>query len=139
MSEDLKAVARQVIEIFNTGNLDLADDVIADDYVGHDPTSPEPLQGRDAFKAQVALYRGAFSDLELTIDDELAEGDRVVTRWTGRGTHDGELFGISATGNTTTVTGISISRIADGKIVEDWSNWDALGLMQQLGAVPAMA
>lgn len=139
MSDDLKAISRQVTEIFNTGDVDLADEIIAEDYIGHDPSSPVPIEGREAFKAQVAGYKAAFSDLTLTIEDEIAEGDLVVTRWTATGTHDGELFGIPATGTIATSTGISISRVAGGKIVEDWTNWDALGLMQQLGAVPAMA
>ena len=69
----------------------------------------------------------------------MADGDFVVTRWTARGTHDGELFGIAPTGNAVTTSGISIVRVADGKIVEDHTQWDALGLMQQVGAVPAMA
>ena len=139
MPEDVKAVSRQVLDIFNTGDLDAADGVIAADFVGHDPALPEPLRGVDAFKAQVAGYRAAFSDLQMTVDQQVAEGDSVVTRWTARGTHDGELFGIAPTGNVVTTTGISVNRIADGKVAEDFTNWDALGLMQKIGAVPAMA
>ena len=138
MSDDLKAISRQVLDIFNTGELDAADDLIAADFVGHDPALPEPLRGVDAFKMQVAGYRAAFSDLQFTVEEQVAEGDRVVTRWTATGTHDGDLLGIAPTGTMGTTTGISINRVADGKVAEDWTNWDALGLMQQLGAVPAM-
>jgi steroid delta-isomerase-like uncharacterized protein len=77
--------------------------------------------------------------VRLTIEDEIAEGDRVVTRWSARGTHEGEFFGIPATGKQATVTGVTIDRIIDGRIAESWTNWDTLGLLQQLGAIPAMA
>src|SRR5215212_7456435 len=73
----------------------------------------------------------------VTLDDDLAEGEKVVSRWRAQGTHQGELMGIAPTGNEVAITGLTIHRIEDGKIVEEWENWDALGLMQQIGAVPA--
>ena len=82
-------------------------------------------------------YRTAFPDLRLTIEAQVSEGDLVVTRWKASGTHQGELFGIAPTGKQATVTGISLTRVSGGKIAEDWTNWDTLGLLQQLGAVPA--
>jgi steroid delta-isomerase-like uncharacterized protein len=82
------------------------------------------------------MYLGAFPDAEVTIEDQLAEGDKVVTRWTGRGTHQGELMGVPPSGNRVEVPGITISRIEGGKIVEEWENYDALGMMQAIGAVP---
>ena len=82
------------------------------------------------------MYRSAFPDMQLTIEDQIAEGDKVVTRWTARGTHQGELMGIPPTGKQATVTGITVGRVANGKFVESWSNFDALGMMQQLGVVP---
>ena len=100
---------------------------------------PEPLRGPDAFQAQCEGYRAAFPDLSMTIEHQVAEGDYVVTRWTARGTHQGELMGIPPTGNSVTTSGISIERVADGRIVEDHTEWDALGLMQAVGAIPAMA
>ena len=139
MSEDLKAIARREMEIFSAGDYSIADDVISPDYVGHDPATPEPIRGPEGVKAQAAGYRAAFSDLTLTIDHQVSDGEYVVTRWTARGTHDGELFGIPPTGNVVTTTGIGIERVVDGKVVEDHTQWDALGLMQQIGAVPAMA
>src|SRR5580765_7733590 len=116
MSDDLKAISRQVLDIFNTGELDAADDRIAADFVGHDPALPEPLRGVDAFKMQVAGYRAASSDLQFTFEEQVAEGDRVVTRWTATGTPDGDLLGIAPTGTVGTTTGISINRIADGEV-----------------------
>ncbi len=88
------------------------------------------------YAVQRASYRTAFPGNQLTVEDYLAEGDTVVSRWTGRGTHKGDLMGIAPTGKQVTVTGISIQRIANGKIVEEWSNYDMLGMLQQLGVVP---
>ncbi len=82
------------------------------------------------------MYTSAFPDAEITIEDQLAEGDMVATRWTGRGTHQGELMGVQPSGNRVEVMGNSISRIEDGKIVEEWNIYDALGMMQAIGAVP---
>jgi predicted ester cyclase len=136
-TEENKAVVRREIEeIFNhTGNLDAADEIYAPNYVGHDPTFGD-LDGPEAAKQSAAMYRQAFPDVEATIEDQIAEGDKVVTRFTARGTHQGETeaFG-PPTGNRIEVTGITIERFADGKVVEDWTNFDALGLMQQLGLV----
>jgi predicted ester cyclase len=83
------------------------------------------------------MFRGAFPDLHLHIEDEIAEGDLLTTRWAGHGTHQGELMGIPATGKEVTVGGINISRIADGKIMERWEEFDMMGMMVQLGVVPA--
>jgi steroid delta-isomerase-like uncharacterized protein len=136
--EELKAIARrEVEEIFTAGDLAVVDELYAADYIGHDPTRPEPIRGPAGVKEQVSGYRTAFPDLQLTADEIVAEGDLVVTRWTATGTHEGELFGVTPTGRQVTATGISIIRVAGGKIVEDWTSWDALGLMQQLGALPA--
>jgi steroid delta-isomerase-like uncharacterized protein len=138
MAEDLKAIARRMIEeVYGAGNLAVVDQIVPGDYVGHDPAMPEPIRGPEGVKAAAGGYRSAFPDLSLTVEAQLSEGDLVVTRWTARGTHQGELFGIAATGKQATVTGISLDKITNGKIVEDWTNWDTLGLLQQLGAVPA--
>lgn len=139
MSEELKALARREAELFNTGDLSIADEIYSEDYVGHDAAKPEPVRGVAGAKEEAAGYRAAFSDLQLTIEHLVAEGDYFVSRWTARGTHDGELFGIAPTGRSVTTSGISVVRVSDGKIVEDHTQWDALGLMQQIGAVPAMA
>ena len=120
------------------GNLGVIDELVTTDYVGHDPAQPD-MQGPDGIKEFITGYLTGFPDGRITIDEQLAEGDLVATRWTGRGTHQGEMMGIPPTGKQVTVSGITISRVKNGKVVEEWSNWDTLGMLQQLGVVPAMA
>lgn len=140
MSAENKAIARRFfLESFNEGNLGIIDELAAPDIVSHDSALPEPLVGTDATKASVTAYRDAFPDLQITIEEQVAEGDMVVTRWTARGTHQGDLLGIAATGKQATVTGMTIDRFADGRVIESRTNWDTLGLLQQLGIVPALA
>jgi predicted ester cyclase len=137
MSEENKAVVRrEVEEIFAQGNLDAADEIYHPDYVSPEPTSGD-IRGIEGAKQFVAAFRQAFPDLQNTIEDMVAEGDKVAMRFRGSGTHLGETeaFG-SPTGNRVEITGIAIERVAEGKIVEDWTNYDALGLLQQLGLVP---
>jgi steroid delta-isomerase-like uncharacterized protein len=137
MSEGNLESARRVIEeAFNEGSFAVIDELVGPNAVDHDPAHVEEVRGPAAFKAQVEMYRRAFPDLHMTIDDAVAQDDRVVLRWTSRGTHRGELMGLAPTGTVATVTGISIDRFEDGKIAESWSNWDTLGLMRQLGAAP---
>ena len=140
MSAENKAIARRLVEeAFNEGKLEVVDELAAPGIVSHDSALPEPLVGIDATKASISAYRGAFPDLRLTVEEQIAEGDLVVTRWTARGTHQGELMGMAPTGKEATVTGITIDRLENGRIAESRTNWDSLGLMQQLGAVPALA
>jgi steroid delta-isomerase-like uncharacterized protein len=120
------------------GKLGVIDELVAPNYVGHDPAAGEQ-QGPEGVKEFIKSYLAGFPDGTITIDEQLAEGDLVATRWTGRGTHKGELMGVPPTGKQVTVSGITISRVKNGKVVEEWSNWDTLGLLQQLGAVPQMA
>ena len=137
MSADNKALVRRVIdEALNKGNLAVVDELVAPSYVYREPTAGE-VRGPDGLKKMVTMYRNAFPDLRITIDDQIAEANRVVTRWTGRGTHKGELMGVAPSGQQVTVMGILITRLADGKIVEEWENYDALGMMRQIGAVKA--
>jgi len=139
-AEDNKALIRRQFEaIWNGGNLNVIDELYAPNYTNHDPANPDQAPGPAGFIQRVSLYRTALPDLHLTIDDQVAEGDRVVTRWTGSGTHRGDLLGIPPTGRSVSVTGMLISRIEGGKFVEEWVNWDTLGLLQQVGAVPAPA
>lgn len=135
MSVHNKAIMRRGIEeVWNKGNFDIVDELVASDYVGHQP--PDENLGPEGAKGYFRELRAAFPDIHFTIEDQIAEGDRVVTRWTARATHHGAYQGIRATGKPGVVTGITISRFADGKVVEGWTNFDALGLMQQLGVVP---
>ena len=140
MSEENKAIARRALEeIFSAeGNLDVADEIIAPNYVGHDPVSPEEdVRGPEGVKEFASMYRNAFPDVQLSVEQQLAEGDMVASRWVAIGTHLGELMGIAPTGNRVTVAGTSIERIVDGRIEETWDNYDALGMMQQIGAIPS--
>jgi steroid delta-isomerase-like uncharacterized protein len=140
MSADTKAIARRFLEeAFNSGNLDVVDELVAPEFVNHDAALPEPGVGIEAAKASITGYREAFPDLRLTIEQQLAEGEYVTTRWSARGTHQGNLMGMAPTGKQATVTGITIDRMVDGRFVESWTNWDTLGLMQQLGVIPALA
>jgi steroid delta-isomerase-like uncharacterized protein len=137
MSEENKALARRFLEeAFNKGNLGVADEIVASDYVLHDPAIPEEVSGPEGVKQFVQMYRSAFPDTHITVEDQIAEGDDVVTRWTGRGTHQGELFGIPPSGNQVEISGITGDRFSGGKGVESWTNYDSLGLMQQIGAIP---
>ena len=122
-------------EVFNAGNVALIDELFAPDFVDHDPSNPLP--GLEGVRQLVGMYRGAFPDLHLTIEDEITEGDRIVTRFTGRGTHRGSLMGIPPTGKRVTITAIDILRFENGRIAEHWGNQDLLGMMRQLGVIPA--
>ena len=135
VEENKDIVRREAEEIFSQGNLDAVDKIYAPDYVGHEPTTPEGIRGLEGAKQFAAAYRNAFPDLQLTVEDQIAEGDKVATRFTARGTHQGELEGITPTGNQVEMKGIVISRISEGKIAEDWTNFDALGMMHQIGAI----
>jgi steroid delta-isomerase-like uncharacterized protein len=135
-TEDNKALARRWAEIFNQANLDLVDEIYAPDCVLHDPTMPEDTRGVEGAREFYSMYRSAFPDTEITIEDQVAEGDKGATRWTARGTQQGEMMGVPPSGNRVEVAGMTISRSEGGKIVEEWNNYDALGLMQQIGAIP---
>jgi steroid delta-isomerase-like uncharacterized protein len=137
---DNKQIARRLVEeIWSNRNLAAIDELLSPDYIGHDPTQPEPIRGPAGFREWVGVYLEAFPDGRVTIDEQIAEGDRVATRWTGRGTQTGELMGIAPTGKQVTVSGLTLSRFTGGKIVEEWEIYDALGMLVQLGAVPELA
>ncbi len=133
-----KALVRRLIEEdLNRGDPAVADEIVAEDFVDH--TNPPGLQhGRESHKQIVALFHAAFPDVTWTIEDMLAEGDKVVIRAPMRATHQGEFFGIPPTGKQVSISGIHILRIANGKIAEHWGNNDDLGLLQQLGVVPTL-
>lgn len=128
-------VDRFTDKAWNGGNLDVIDELFSEDYVGHDAPNPEPVRGPEGMKNFLRMYHGAFSNARIVLDDVLVDGDKVVTRWTGTGTHDGDLMGIPPTGKPVRFTGIRIFRLAGGKIVEGWANWDTFGLMKQLGQI----
>ena len=137
-TEENKAMIRRIYEeAFNKGDLAVADELMATNYVFHGPGGME-FKGPEGFKQFVTMMRTAFPDLHVAIDDLVAEGDRVVHRVTVRGTHKGEMMGIAPTGKQVTITAITISRFAGGKEVESWPSLDQLGMLQQMGVVPPM-
>jgi predicted ester cyclase/uncharacterized protein YndB with AHSA1/START domain len=132
-----KAVYRRWFEeVVSGGDLALADELLAPGYRLHFPGMPGPLDG-EGHKALVEQFRAAFPDWEETVEDVVAEGDRVVIRVTGRGTHEGEFQGLAPTGRRVSATGIGIGRMASGRIAEAWAAYDALGLLAQLGSEAA--
>jgi steroid delta-isomerase-like uncharacterized protein len=140
MSEENKAVVRRFIEeVWNNGNLDAIDELVADNHVDHDPAREGTPGGRQGMRGFVEMYRSAYPDTHLAIGEMVAEGDLVAMSWTATGTHQGELMGIAPTGRSVKVTGIGIDRVSGGQIVESWANYDALGMLAQLGAIPAPA
>ncbi len=134
MSAENKAVIRRMIdEVWNKKNLAAVEDFAAADCIGHAPTGVD-VRGPEGIKQNVTRFCTAFPDLHWTIEDTIAEGDKVVIRCTFRGTHKGEFFGIAPTGKQVMVTATGTYRMKDGKIAEGWVNQDLFGLLQQLGA-----
>ncbi|MDQ4045722.1 MAG: ester cyclase [Chloroflexota bacterium] len=137
MSQQNKAIERRLLEeVYDQGKLDVIDELIASDFIGHGTAAEGGDQGREAYRQFVVQMRTAFPDLKMTVEDQVAEGDKVVTRFRARGTHLGEFQGLPPSGKQGEISGTIIDRIAGGKIVECWSNTDDLGLLQQLGVVP---
>lgn len=138
--EHNKAIARRVFEdIWNQGRLDVVDELFDTNFVGYDPTLPTPTRGVEGYKQYVMMYRSAFPDDHFTVEDVLAEEDKVVVRFTSQGTQRGPLLGLPPTDKPMLVTGIVMGRIANGKIVAVWLHYDAFGMLQQLGVIPASA
>jgi steroid delta-isomerase-like uncharacterized protein len=136
-TEENKAIVRRVNdEVWSEGHLDVIEELIADNFVATVVGAPEQIRGPQGFREFVGIYRKAFPDLRITVDEQFAEGETVVTRWTATGTNEGELMGMPATGKQATTAGININRISGGKLVEGWGLFDQLGLLQQIGAVP---
>ena len=135
-TEKNKAIARRWSnEIWNNGNVDIIDELYADDFVSHYPGFP--TADRESYKQWAAMEYASFADIHCTIEDLVAEGDKVVIRWIWKGSHSkGNYMEIAPTGKQVTITGITILRIEGGKIVEEWGNSDELGKLQQLGVIP---
>ena len=136
-TEENKAVLRRNGEALNTGDLAVADETIAPNYIYHGSGGLE-FKGPEGFKQIITMLRTAFPDLHVTVEDMVAEGDKVAHRLILRGTHKGEYMGIAPTGKQVTVSATTISRFAGGKEVEAWSNLDQLGMMQQMGIATPM-
>ena len=133
---DPKEIVRRVTEDPWQGKVDEAVELIADEYIGHIPAAPGPFHGKAGYKEFISSYVAAFPDGKIVVDDQIAEGDIVATRWTARGTNTGGLMGMPPTGKEVTVSGIAYTWIVDGKVRESWNSWDTLSMLQQLGVVP---
>jgi len=138
MSEENKAKVRRFLEEgFGQGKTELVDEVLHSDFVCYDPNSEAgEVRGADTIKQEIEWFRSAVPDLTYTVEDQVAEGDKVVSRYRATGTHQGEFFGVPGTGNRLEFTGIQIDRFDEsGKMVEEWPEYDLLGAMRQIGAV----
>lgn len=140
MSEQNKAVIREALEeVANKGNYDAAGRLLDPDYVGHSTVPEMETRGIEGYKQFYRMLRAAFPDLHIDIEEQIAEGDKVVTRFTAHGTHDGDFMGIAPTGRQGSMTGILIDRVSGGKLAECWANTDDLGLLRTIGALPEPA
>jgi steroid delta-isomerase-like uncharacterized protein len=139
-AEDNKALVRRYCEeAWNKHNPAVVDQIYATDFVDRSPDIPGIPHTRDGLKQFMGVYLRAFPDANMTIEDQLVEGDRVVTRWTGRGTQTGQFMEMPPSGKKVAVPGVQIDRFSGGKIVEEWTLFDQLGMLQQLGAIPTPA
>jgi steroid delta-isomerase-like uncharacterized protein len=137
-TEENKAIVRRFLEeVVNKGNQTVADELVASDFIDHNPL-PGLSPTNEGFKQSFVIFRTAVPDLRYAIDDLIAEGDKVAVRWTATGTNKGEMFGMPATGRQVTVAGVDVFRLARGRLVELWLSWDQLGMMQQLGIIPTL-
>ena len=135
-TEENKAIFQKLIQLQESGDLNTVDQVIAANWVNHDPSLP-PLQGYEGFKQLTMLFRTAFPGFQTEIEDMLAEGDKVAARMHIRMTNSGSFQGMPPTGKAVDVTATGIFRIVDGRVTDNWVNLDMLGLLQQLGVVSA--
>jgi steroid delta-isomerase-like uncharacterized protein len=135
-NEDHKSIVRRFINAFKTNDQDTLTEVVALDFMAHVPGLAGPVDRETLFQ-RIGLLSAAFSDLSVTIEDQVAEEDKVATRFTWRGTHTGDFQGFSPTGMQVEISAVSIERFKSGKIVERWFNQDDLGLMMQLGLFPS--
>ena len=136
--EDNKALTRQVIDLINAREMDKAFELYALDYGYHGPGGQE-LRGRDGIRGLWAVFLGGFPDLQASIEEMIAEGDKLVLRWTVRGRHTGEFLGIAASGKQMALPITEVFRIVDGQLAEAWDQYDRLHLLEQIGAAPAPA
>jgi steroid delta-isomerase-like uncharacterized protein len=133
-----KALVRRFYDAIDGGDLAALDQFVADDYIDHNPGAPGLAPGIAGLRQFFTISLNGFSAFRHTIDDQIAEGDKVVTRLTATGVHSGDIFGFPATGKRVAMTSIVVHRIADGMLAEHWSQSDNLGLLQQLGVLPVM-
>lgn len=133
MSDENKALVRRYIDAFNDGDVDRVDELCTENFAYHGPD--QEFTGREAAKGLMRMYRGAFSDARLTILDQISEGDKVVTRCRATGTHDGTLGEIPATGKSVSVSILTMHRVQDGQLAEEWEVFEELQMLEQMGVI----
>lgn len=134
MGSDVRQIAKQYVQtVWNEGRLDRLEEFIDPGFIDHESTFPFSARGADGLRRVLLFFRTAFPDVHWTIEDMVAEGSKVAMRFTARGTHRGSVVGFPGTGRRITVTGTTIFRIESARLVEAWTHWDTLGLLQQLG------
>ena len=133
-TEENKAIVLRWFSELDRGNLDIVDELIAEAYVDHNPALPDLPPGREGVRQYVRILKAAFPDAAHTIEDVTAEGDKVMTRVTARGTFLGACMGYQPNGNVVAISGVAVHRVADGKLVEHWAQADIAGFMHQIGA-----
>lgn len=122
-------------EVWSRGDYDLVEDLVTDDYVEYDPVVPEPIEGPAALAEMIAMFRTGVPDLTKSIEETYVDGDAVVVKYVGSGTHEGPIMDIEATGRDIEAEGVYVYRVEDGNLAEGWGMWDAFGLLGQIGAV----
>ena len=137
LAEESKATMRRYLGVFEQGNIEHLDELLAPDYINHSPATPDLPTGPEGVKAVVTMFRSAMPDLRVVVEDMIAEGDKVATRYTLEGTHESELFSVPPTGLHLSIKSITVERVSDGRIRDHWRVTDELGMMQQLGVIPA--
>jgi steroid delta-isomerase-like uncharacterized protein len=135
MTEEMKAITLRAEELWNEGNMSIADEMYAPSNVNHDPFLPE-VNDLESFKKYITQVREGMPDFQVKIEDMIAEIDKLACRWVASGTHKKDFFGIPASGKRATWTGMTIYRFENGKIVEGWWNKDTFAMLQQLGIIP---
>ena len=130
-------VLRLIDEVLNKGNLTAAHQLLDPDFVLHLPGSQEPIRGVEGLKRVAEAFRTGFPDRRMLVEDAISEGDKVAVRVTQQGTHQGVFQGVKGTGTRVSVSAIAFFRVANGRVAEEWLSSDRLGLLQQIGAIPA--
>lgn len=137
--EENKAIVLRWFAELDRGNLDIVDELIADDYLDHNPALPNLPPGREGVRRYVRILKAAFPDANHTVEDVIAEGDKVMTRVTARGTFLGECIGYQPNGEIIEISGIAVHRVANGRLAEHWAHADMTGFMHQIGAAAGPA
>jgi steroid delta-isomerase-like uncharacterized protein len=136
MNDNVEIVRRLHTQVYQKGEMDVINELLSEDYVEHDPVGIDDVEGREGYKQVVQLFRTAFPDLSIHIEETVAEGQFVVIRYTMKGTHEGPLLGINPTGNEIEITGMDIGRVDDGCLQEAWVQLNTFDLLQQIDVLP---